>query len=490
MSPKINAVEKIVPQDVKKILDNANLRTDEGIVAPFDFFDYYQKGFIFSCFGNNSTNPYLTCGMLPAPEQPEKIVDFPPISVNGVLQIQNNINFHLGANEAIVFVGMTPPEVKYFSFTVFLTSRHGEPAANQNMLEIIPIRTRPKRDYQLTPKQELREVLFASLGSPLNNLKISTSVTPQGASGDPCNQSVVIVITANREVQRKIYDTLSRAGYPQEWFNTIVVPSEIARLGVTDVQADMFSVGIRIAGNPDVPPLKEYLEKPPMSVFRVTASNCAVSYFPTPALTPAGTGRTEMAYLKPVEKLRDAIIARYSGYDAIELQTEIWLEEGYTTLQQNIDGMGASRDTPYTATGIFRLPLNSFLIVYGVNHAKTGKCTYANVNIYGSLANNGVVGVSSEDFAGSASKYLDRREDPLAEDLYAWKFTYDKKCTEPYCSVIPRLDPANPTRIPPYVIGMDEPVFVGFRAYLEQSTKVGPAWHELITDRVIVFMPR
>jgi hypothetical protein len=30
-------------------------------------------------------------------------------------------------------------------------------------------------------------------------------------------------------------------------------------------------------------------------------------------------------------------------------------------------------------------------------------------------------------------------------------------------------------------------MYLGFRAYLEPQTKVGPAWHELVFDRAILF---
>jgi len=34
-------------------------------------------------------------------------------------------------------------------------------------------------------------------------------------------------------------------------------------------------------------------------------------------------------------------------------------------------------------------------------------------------------------------------------------------------------------------IELDKEAFVGFRAYLEKETKVGPFWSELLYDRVI-----
>lgn len=41
-------------------------------------------------------------------------------------------------------------------------------------------------------------------------------------------------------------------------------------------------------------------------------------------------------------------------------------------------------------------------------------------------------------------------------------------------------------------IDLDQEAFVGFRAYVEKETKVGPFWSEIFTlyDRVIKFSPK
>ena len=154
-----------------------------------------------------------------------------------------------------------------------------------------------------------------------------------------------------------------------------------------------------------------------------------------------------------------------------------------------LDNLGESRDTTYLGTDndpntVNPLTLpddpNTFFIVYGVNHVKTGKVTYSNFVIYGSVMINGVIGVDSSQFTGSASDYMPGNSS--ADYLYAWKVSRHAN-GDPHCVEVPF--PAHSNDF--HGVGPASPLFVGFRAYLEPGTKVGPVWQELVYDRVIRF---
>lgn len=196
-----------------------------------------------------------------------------------------------------------------------------------------------------------------------------------------------------------------------------------------------------------------------------------------------------MDYLPALNDLRKAILEEYKDYNARELTTDIWLNESYQAIQMGLDNLGESRDTSYLGTNNdpalvppVTLPddPDTFFIVYGVNHAKTDKCTYSNFVIYGSEASNGVIGVDSRQFTGSAVDYIPGH--PQSDYLYAWKVSRNAN-GDPHCVEVPF--PAGPNDF--HGIGPQDPVFIGFRAYLEKETEVGPAWQELVYDRVIVF---
>ena len=193
-----------------------------------------------------------------------------------------------------------------------------------------------------------------------------------------------------------------------------------------------------------------------------------------------------MDLMPAVEALRQAILARHNSVPREEQTTEVWLTDGYDGLQRGIDLWGPSRDTVYLrTTPEFRLGPNDFVIVYGANHEATGKATYANAgvyaghDIYGQDLLLGLVSEQSGKFRGSARDYLADAPDTL----YAWKFARncrgDAHCT-PITTTCARLN-----------LDEDPPdMWMGFRAYLEPSTAVGPAFTEIVYDRAIVFHDR
>jgi hypothetical protein len=148
-------------------------------------------------------------------------------------------------------------------------------------------------------------------------------------------------------------------------------------------------------------------------------------------------------------------------------------------LQTWNDVLGDNRDAVYLTTGAFTLGSNpgEYVLVYGVNHAASGKATYANFSVYGRDLMNGVAQVSNHDYAGTAEAYLPGN--PAAPYLYVAKVSRQQ---EPGSVFVPYGQG-------PYGIDLDLPAFIGFRAYVEPATKVGPAWGELVWDRAVKFAP-
>jgi hypothetical protein len=195
------------------------------------------------------------------------------------------------------------------------------------------------------------------------------------------------------------------------------------------------------------------------------------------------------------------------------------VEKAYVGLQRGITVLGISRDTNYLATYpnfMLREGMNEFVIVYGVNHQKTGKATYSSFSIYADNyrwfgLDDGTVLSASPDFEHSAEKYLPG--DPDAQYLYAWKVA--RHCNPedmPYCMEVkvngepgkPFVDidgipyactlydwhssPGHPIPLGPFVLDEAEMFFL-WRAYMEPATKVAPDDNELLYDRAIYFGP-
>jgi hypothetical protein len=483
----VNNVESLnkATEKLLEIIKSDNLSYQKGDFFLVDVFELCNQGKLNECFGNNSS-PYFACVMPKSPDQPAKVPNFVEVTKDRWM------SFRLGFNEAIVLTGMTPPKATtYFSYSIFLSSRRADNDNEAvNNITVTPLRNKPvkskmefQRDKSIDLEGELpRDVLFSCLGEPLNQLKINTP----GSPGNPFSQPFLIVLTANQDLQQTIYKLALQAGFSSKSLNTITIPQEIANLGVTDQNSDTFNMLNRISSlNKNDQEFQNYLNNPGVQVLRVISKNTGGKALPMPFLTPRGTGKTELIYSKPVETLRNKIVEYYAkDYIAVDITTDIWIDESHIAIQQGFNNLGESRDTVYLGSGSFTLPKDAFAVAYGVNHAKTGKCTYSNIVVYGNQYDNGVASVNNKDLENSALVYLQTLE---AGNLYAWRFGYDED--SPYYTQIPTeynpdgaLDTKN---INPY-----QDIYFGFRAYLEPATKVGPLWGELIIDRVLIFLKK
>ena len=123
---------------------------------------------------------------------------------------------------------------------------------------------------------------------------------------------------------------------------------------------------------------------------------------------------------------------------------------------------------------------NEFLIVYGVNHVATGKATYSNFAVNGADVWNGVGMVQDPELNGTATEYLP--DNPNAKYLYVYKVA--RNCDgNPHCYEVPYGPGA-------YGIKLDQPLFISWRLYMENATKNGPSYSEIVYDRAIKFDPK
>ena len=429
------------PQDIDRFtaaLQDQGFAVLNGQLARMDFTELCCSNQIPSCACNNAGAPYKMVQMPDAPGQAET---------------GSPLLFRLAANEAIIIVGRTPPPLSYFSFQSFLAWRWDE--RQQNWIE-----------------------LLAPLGDTTNNLTIRTS----GPASDPFDKDAIVILTADRGVDQRVQAAARKAGYPASILNTQVVPSALTRLG-NEENSDIFNFTQRMfRPKPGYEQAFDRYLNTPQVALRVTLAGAAPDPFPTPPLRVRGTGRTEIDLMPAVEALRREILKFYSSVPHEEPTTQVWLTDGYDGLQRGVDQWGPSRDTVYLRTvPEFRLDTNDFVIVYGTNHEATGKATYANASVYAGHDTDGkelLLGLVSEqsgNFRESARDYMANAPDTL----YAWKFARD--CHgEAHCTTITttcaRLDLNNRPDI-----------WMGFRAYLEPSTAVGPAYTEIVYDRAIVF---
>ena len=459
----------------QEALEEDGFTVQEGRIGYLDLIRLCDLGVLPAAYGNNPSTKYLTCFVPPAPglEMPEL---FSRVSAALGMSQDASAFWTLSPDEAIVFVGRTPPECRYFSYDHYLLSR--------------------------TYGDETRWI-FANLADTVNNLVINTEGTPDGAAGDPFDQTTLIVATADRGIDQRIRAAALSAGYSGEIFNTLVFPSSMLRMG-SDESSDLFLIVIRPALYKDPQAGEDYLNDPPAKVFRVTPKETAeLDPYDYPELRVRGTGTTEFDLLADLEELRMAILDKYSGLNATELPTSIAVPFGSDAIQRGVDALGPDNDACYLWSSdqtvssptppfpdlaqyydFLRDPaitlgddIDEFIIVYGVNHVATGKATYSNFALYGADLFNGVKAITDEDFNGTAEEYLP--DNPDAKYLYVYKFA--RSCNgDPFCYEVPY-------GVRAYGIELDQPLFIAWRSYLEESTKTGPSYSEIVYDRAIKF---
>lgn len=392
-----------------------------------------------SCLGNNPSSPYATFRVPPGKGQVEPN---PFADEKGVSPA-----YRLRADEAVVYVGKTPPRGKYFGFTPYVSQR------TENGKVIQP---------------------FASVNETLNDRMMFKE-----GGGDPFDRPVVIVAALDQGVDAQVRASLVAAGYPSSWIHSLVFDPSKSRPGL-EAEADAFSVLFRMAIPEEPAAFEAYRKAPPGTVLRVTPRVAAAPQpFPPQQPRPKDTTNTEAALEPSVELLEKAIQEAFPGYTSKVMLTTQGTPDPDACLAGEAACAYDNRDTIYPATVPQKLldDPEDFLMVYGVNHAASGKASYGSVSVYAVKSLVGVLSVTSAEYEGSASTFLP--EHPDAPRLYAWKLARscggEAGCTEiPYGTC-------------PDGIADEDLVSLAFRVYQEPGTATAPAPSTLVIDRVMRF---
>ncbi|MCE5309107.1 MAG: hypothetical protein LLG20_15820, partial [Acidobacteriales bacterium] len=399
--------------------------------------------------------------------------------------------WQLDEQEAIVIVGRTPPEAAYFSY--------------QTILGFLPISPWPPQSPGFLPTR-----VAPSVGDAINIGTIKT------LGPDKVKRPIVIVITGHRGTEKAVRRALLAGGVPDAVINVETISPALGALGTKD-KGSWFYWAHRVSVPKSESEVLDYLKTvgDQLKVFRVRPNQQLAQQLgkdpePIPVLRVRGTGHTEMDLYPAVLRLRQAILDHYRATPYKELDThvfsatawdgqEVLAEKPYAGLQRGITSLGVTRDTNYLGTYptfMLRQGVPEFVIVYGVNHQKTGKVTYAAVGAYANEVRWFGIGTAlSPTFEGSANAFLPG--DPDADKLYVLKVARDctgvDHClqinppkfvdlwgnpypTNPTCA-LDDLSTPEKTEIP---FNLDqERLFFIFRSYMEPSTLVGPDDNEL-----------
>lgn len=472
-------------------LNNQGFAVQEGSITYIDILNLCSEGKVDSALGNNVGAPYAICLLPPALDQEPSQGQQPPIGYNpnnpnnypaNLDYIAPGFSSKMRPDEAIVIIGRTPPPALYYSF--------------RSYLGFVP--DQPDKDYSeyITAGNEftgLYHMLFASLGDQLNNYNLWTVNTPKGIPGFPYNSSTIIISTADKGMNNQIRNALSTAGYNPDIMNDDNIPLELVNMGL-ERGKDSFIYMMRIALWANQSIGSWYLNNINnfFKIFRVTPiiplTDC--NPWPVPTLKFRETGVTEYQVVpncrNDLDNLRNEIFNKYRGieFDAIDLDFTIGIPDNYNAILRDFNVYGDNRDAVYFKTEDFRLTSDDdFVIIYGINHERTGKAIYSNASFYGVELFNGVAGAySTVQFPDTADPFF---PEGYENSAYYYVYKMARKADEDNVVIIP-YSSGNPLG-KAYGVDNNQDVRIVFRVYLDQIAMVGPYVFDIIWDRAILF---
>lgn len=477
--------------DFVSILNNRGFIVQEGKLSYIDILKLCSEGKVDNCLGNNVGAPYAACLLPPAPNQDSSEGQEPPIGYNpdnpnnypsNIDYLAPGFTYKLCPDEAIVLIGKTPPPALYYCFRSYLGF----------------VENKPEKDYSeyITAGDDYTgfyHLIFASLGDQLNNYNIWTDNTPKGAPGKPFNSSTIIVSTADRNINKQIRNALGTAGYSPDIINDDNIPMELVNMGL-EAGKDTFIFMMRIAlwahqniGDQYLNNIDKFIK-----VFRITPKIHLTNLnpWPVPTLKIRETGITEYQVVpnsrRDFDYLRNEIIKKYGGteYDHVDLDLTIGIPDNYNAILRDINVYGDNRDAVYFKTEDFQLTSDDdFVIVYGINHERTGKAIYSNASFYGAELFNGVAGAfSTVQFPDTSVQYF---PEGYENARYYYVYKMARKADEDNVVIIP-YSTGNPLG-KAYGVDNNQDARIVFRVYLDKIAMVGPYIFDVIWDRVILF---
>jgi hypothetical protein len=429
-----------------------------------------------TCFANNPSSPYGVL-MMPQPDADGQEEDWSQCGTKWMPLCKQNgagekvaVPWHMSEQEAIVVLGTTPPEMKYFGFVNYVYA-HTFPES----FEIDPSVASLKRCWDEGSSERKCDV-FASLGDAVNqgNIKVVANSTSSGVY----DQNFAMVITASEAVYQEVESMLKEAG--MNAVNLMPLPGADLDMGFGD-EKDTVANLLRTAFPADSSAYATWLDSrffvyrlTPQKVLEVPKLYSRPTFCDSESEIPPSsyclTQRSKIDEASRVGLTMESLkagqsfildeIAKRMGYlsDWRSSKTDFEAgvpDNGYGCLDMGQKCQGDSRDTYYPASS--QLIMNALkpgaiaskvrqkmglapltpqemmdwkflgipsalpdqhkranlsaskqdsMFVVGVVHSGTKSAEYSSLSIYDLWKLQGIMAVSDNDFAGSADAYL------------------------------------------------------------------------------------
>jgi len=430
--------------NVAQALLDSGYYVQQGEITKENLIDYCLAGYTPNANGNNVGVPYLGMQIPPSPYTDSLFT--PPIS------------FNFEADEAMVLIGKTPPECKYYSYRSYLMNR----------LYDFPTYTRIK--------------INASLGEMTNLYRMRPDLPLDSMFG----RKFALIMAGDSLLAKKVKLTIL-AATPEiaeaDIHFDILPPEGMFQFGL-DPQADWGMFAHRISLFKDSTEQETFVNNPPLEIMRITPKQPIPQVpFSLHSFLPRTCGTNEFELLPKLNTLEEGIYdAWHADYEMIWLQPSPWVIEGYVAIQQGMDALGDNHDALYIITSNFQFRENDIALVYGVDHVKTGKAVYTNATIYSTKYMAGYGGITNTQMEHSARVYVN--DTVVADQLYAWCFSRHPIPGNPNVYIVP-----SDTNGTMEGINVNDTANFGFRLYVNTLTKIGPDPMEVILDQAVLLRP-
>lgn len=383
-----------------------------------------------SCYRWNPTGEY---GLFYLPMSPDENTADRELDATGM-----HWNWRLRSDEAVVFVGKTPPPTEYFSFRSYRHEVYDE-TLNGHAFG------------------------FLTLGGSLNN------ITTKYVGDDPYNADTMVITTADQQADEAIRRAAIRAGHNPDAINTDAIYTGDVIMGLDD-KSDTFRMNHRISAYEDPADLAAWLAPDHSKVLRLTPiTERSIISLPRATAPPAGSEIDVLQYQPALDELKAAIKADLGDVLTV-----------YRESDNDVECSGAcAGDATYGLLPDVFIPQGSglYLIVFGFNHQVMGKIAFQNVVLHGQDNFDHIASTTAREWVGSARKYLP--EHPDVDKLYAWTFAWDCAGRD-HCTELREGCPG---------MTEGEPILVMFRNYLDPASGTHAQGSELLYSGSFLVVP-
>lgn len=453
-------------------LAEANLQgAGFGLVdARFGFFDV-NACLNASCFFQNPTSPYGFMQIPYNPEQPPLPYTLPEIGVN--------VSYRLLDSEAILLVGCTPPEARYFGFTPYVTWHYRPSFPGTEMDKWVNV--------------------FGSLSDTVNQATIQTF--PDG----PFSANAIFILTASKTAFSEIADIVAATfNVSASMINILPIPAGFPTLNLQmglDVHSDLFSFLFRLAIPTDENAFNDWAASNPFRTVRIHYPNGTSPnvLFGTPILKPRLNDTTETIYQTAYTDMINTTIARLRGrynIDVVDWAPNLLgyqlANYGGVCYLNSLSCAGDNRDATYLVSNVttfFTDPTDQY-ITFGTNTNYNGLAVYSNLVLYNYPAAVGILDVTDVDYLDSANDPVPNFSSPTSPltpptvqpQFFRWTFSRTCGKFDPTCSAVP--DTGFPS-LPP-----NTPGIIATRAYQASFDTAGPDLDILIKPTLLHLVDR